>query len=202
MVRMLTEFDVKMFYIMESMKSLSKCIDKQVVCLLVDGDEIVSVGVNTVHQCDKNCDDKANRTCLVTHAEKAAVHNLRGQGVADLVAYVSLFPCAPCQAVLDPFVKEIVTFGMAHKDWVSDKIRVFPHPMYKALKRRKEAGYFADPVETCKAVANRTYGLYEANVFAHFDNREHYYDLSKRLFENFGSLYPSGVIAYTKSTYV
>lgn len=136
--RTLTEQDATMFNIMESLKRLSKCIDKQVVCLLVDADStILSVGVNRILKCDKNCDDKKNRTCVVNHAEIEAVSRLKdAEHVAALpdeykpTAYVSLFPCAPCQRALEPYVKEIVTFGMIHKEWVSDKLFVYGHPIY------------------------------------------------------------------------
>lgn len=134
--RELTKEDILMFTVMNGMKKLSKCIDKQVVCLIVDEDyNILSVGINTIEACDKNCHDKENRLCVVRHAEQVAVDNLSTLNKQRArKAYVSLFPCVQCQLTLEPYVDEIVTFGMIHKQWISNKVIVFPHITYKLLE--------------------------------------------------------------------
>jgi len=141
MNRELTKEDLMMFVTMNGMKKLSKCIDKQVVCLIVDeGYNILSVGINTIEACDQNCADKDNRLCVVRHAEQVAVDNLAALNIQRARrAYVSLFPCVSCQLSLDPFVDEIVAFGMVHKQWVSDKLVVFPHISYKLLEASKNS---------------------------------------------------------------
>lgn len=134
-MREITENDVEMFATMLKLRHLSKCIDKQVVCIIVDDfNNILSIGVNTIEACDQNCADKEKRVCVVRHAEVVAVDNLSTLNRQRARrAYVSLFPCAACQHVLAPYVDEIVTFGMAHKKWESEKVIVFPHLVYKNL---------------------------------------------------------------------
>ena len=135
-MRELNEHDVEMFVTLNNLKHLSRCIDKQVVCIITDEDyNVLSVGINTIEACDQNCDDKEHRLCVVRHAEVVAVDNLSNLNRQRAArAYVSLFPCAPCQDVLSPLVDEIVTFGMAHKKWTSDKVVVFPHLTYKLIE--------------------------------------------------------------------
>ena len=134
---MINEFDVKMFFVMDAMKALSKCRDKQVVCIIVDRDNnIESMGINTIFACNNACEDKAHRICEVVHAERRAMEACYIDGSKGLRAYVNLFPCGPCQDALDPFVDEIVTFGMAHKEWKSDKIQLFPHPFYSGKPKQ------------------------------------------------------------------
>jgi deoxycytidylate deaminase len=147
MLRKLTEQDVDMFFFLEDLKKRSRCIDKQVACIIVDDDyNILASGVNTVLECDKNCHDKERRLCKVRHAEAEAVDRLadrycttRLDGPRHRKAYVSLFPCKACQEIVLPYVDEIVTFGMIHKDWVSgDKLTVFHHLSYTLLKHNGE----------------------------------------------------------------
>jgi len=135
-MRELNDHDVEMFYTMTRLKHLSRCLDKQVVCLITDANyNILSIGVNTIEACDQNCEDKEKRICVVKHAEAVAVENLSALNrQRSMYAYVSLFPCVTCQEVLEPCVDEIVTFGMVHKEWISDKVVVFPHISYKLLE--------------------------------------------------------------------
>ena len=137
MKREMNNYDVEMFFQLEALRHQSKCIDKQVACILTDSlHNIVASGVNTILQCDKNCLDKEHRTCVVTHAERMAVSQLSASHIYEgrLTAYCSLFPCKACQEAILPYVNEIVTYGMIHKDWVSgDKLTVFPHISYTLL---------------------------------------------------------------------
>lgn len=138
MKREIEERDIEAFYQLERLKATSKCIDKQVACIMFNKEgAIVAEGVNTVLACDKNCHDKVNRLCNVRHAEVTALRSLSVgmRNLGGITAYVSLFPCRACQEAILPFVDEIVTFGMIHKDWVSgDKLTVFSHLSYMLMK--------------------------------------------------------------------
>lgn len=147
MIREITARDVEMFFLLEALKERSACIDKQVACIIGNArGDILATGVNTVIECDKNCHDKEHRVCEADHAERVALRNLPlsdmerelegcWDGTRGRTAYVSLFPCTACQKAILPYVDEIVTFGMIHKDWVSgDKLTVFPHLSYTLLK--------------------------------------------------------------------
>ena len=196
-MRELTEQDVNMFYVMESMKRLSKCVDKQVVCLIVnEAGAIVSSGVNTVLECDKNCHDKANRTCIVDHAEVVAVRHLPFKDLTGRTAYVSLFPCKSCQELIDPFVDEIVTFGMAHKEWVSDKIFVYAHPVYSVDMPEDRADYSSGAYEVY-TVRGRIRAQEKIRDFYETSNRRQFESFKKVLVEHT----ERGVSAYTKSNY-
>jgi len=210
-MRTLTEMDVKLFYVMDEMKSLSRCRDKQVVCLIVDEtDNIVSMGVNNVIECDRNCGDKVNRKCSVVHAEVEAVKHLKlitlnNGPKLGLRAYVNLFPCAPCQNVLDQYVEEIVTFGMAHKEWVSDKVALFRHPFYSGKPKQPEL--VSPIIDASSAQLAEAYFVAGEMVSTLQDQRltfreelaKHRYLIARNvLLDRFG---PEGLIAYTKSTY-
>jgi deoxycytidylate deaminase len=138
MERSITAFDLEMYALLEELKQQSKCIDKQVACIIVDNisHEVLATGINTVIECDKNCHDKEHRVCNVRHAEVSAIEHFDSDKykLGERTAYVSLFPCKACQEAILPYVDEIVTFGMIHKDWVSgDKLTVFPHIEYTLL---------------------------------------------------------------------
>lgn len=139
MDRRLESLDVEMFRTLSVLRDNSRCIDKQVACVIVDVDgNILSVGMNTIINCNKKCDEHSTRVCEVRHAEQVAVDNLSENNKKKAYrAYVSLYPCVPCQRALEPHVKEIVSFGMIHRDTVLDNITVFPHLHYKLLKHNK-----------------------------------------------------------------
>jgi deoxycytidylate deaminase len=143
MIRDITHHDIDMFYQLERIKEQSRCIDKQVACVIVDADyNIVASGVNTIIKCDKNCHDKEHRTCEVVHAERMAAESMTPYSTEGYRAYCSLFPCRACQeALMDEELRidEIVTFGMIHKDWIAgDKLTVFHHLPYTLLKHNGE----------------------------------------------------------------
>lgn len=177
MIRNMTPRDVTMFKMLEALKEESRCIDKQVACIICnDEGVIVAQGVNTILDCDKNCHDKEKRVCKVVHAEQMAVRTLavteeereaiEGGRIykKHRTAYVSLFPCAACQRAILPYVDEIVTYGMIHKDWVSgDKLTVFPHMSYTLLnsngrdgQRVIAAGELAELITAISDVFQRT----------------------------------------------
>lgn len=116
------------------LKEFSNCWDKQVACAIVHYGsggaphwKIVAQGVNRILQCDRNCHDKENRLCETSHAEMEALESLSSVfNKHNLVAYVNLFPCVPCQMALDRFVSRICVFGYVHKDIWSSNITMFP----------------------------------------------------------------------------
>lgn len=124
---MINEHEILIYNFLNFLKQSSRCIDKQVACVITCRGEIVSHGVNRVIRCDKNCDDKKNRTCEVEHAEIVAVENLAyrpGTTKQDFIAYINLFPCIPCQDVLRDFVSKIVVFGPKHKGQIFTEIEL------------------------------------------------------------------------------
>lgn len=122
--------DLKMYTLLHILKEESQCIDKQVACIIADDQGTVrSYGVNTIIVCNKNCHDKKNRICEVIHAEIKAIEHLCYTGEmidTPLTAYLSLFPCVPCQKALTSYVNEIRVFGPKHKGQVFDNIVLMP----------------------------------------------------------------------------
>jgi deoxycytidylate deaminase len=137
--RELTELDKELFAKLEAEKSSSKCKDKQVACLLYDTErkEVLTIEVNTIITCDEDCDDKEHRICNVIHAEQMALNSMRDSELTNaranknLIAYVNLFPCAPCQRALEHYVQEICAIGPIHKDLVYP-VTVFDPAAFKA----------------------------------------------------------------------
>lgn len=94
----------------------SRCIDRQVGCVIICEDGYISSACNEVIACDQNCADKVNRVCDVLHAEVVAVSQAKGLGHKPIAAYVTLCPCLPCMDRLKADgVKEIVVKGFSHK---------------------------------------------------------------------------------------
>jgi deoxycytidylate deaminase len=185
-VREINENDVEMFLVMNRLKILSKCIDKQVVCVIVDKENnILSVGVNTIEECDQNCDDKERRLCKVRHAEIVALENLSdlGRMKADR-AYVSLFPCAPCQKAMDPVVNEIITFGMVHKTLVSAKLTVFPHLSYAIMSDDDSAMSLSVYTDLIDDVVERRNQIMSPHLYLQMKTKR--YNIYRRLCRFFG----------------
>jgi thymidylate synthase/deoxycytidylate deaminase len=96
----------------------SECIDRQVGCILVDYREEMYEGINTIINCNQQCDDKENRVCETVHAEINAINRWkeRGNGSKLVKAYVTLYPCLPCMEALRlAEVEEIIVMGFSHK---------------------------------------------------------------------------------------
>ena len=123
----MTYEEQNIMHFLNKLKEQSPCVDKQVACVITDRSyKIISIGVNAVVFCDKNCHDKENRTCETIHAEIIACANLNDFNHRAKYAYINLFPCPPCQTALSNFVEEIIVFGKKHKDQVFDNIRLEP----------------------------------------------------------------------------
>lgn len=157
----------KMFFLLNELKNQSRCKDKQVACVItdIDGEEIVSVGVNNVLSC-ADCTNPNRCTadvCCVIHAEAMAIQNLNKDTQGPLRAYVSLYPCASCQKTLDPFVDEIIVFGKQHKDCVINpaKIKLVPNLAEDLLNANGEqkqlAVIISELAEEVKAIADYFY---------------------------------------------
>lgn len=125
-------------YLLNVLREQSQCIDKQVACIITDKeDNLLSVGWNKVLECNKDCHNKATRICKVTHAEIVALHNLSKENKKKAhKAYVSLFPCAPCQNACKEYgIKEIISYTPKHKDQVFDNIIIRENVNDVLLKR-------------------------------------------------------------------
>lgn len=114
----------KFFFLLEELKKQSKCLDKQVACIITDGqDNILSVGVNQVSLCGGCTKNGSKDNCSVLHAEQVACMNLSKSysGMKDeLKAYLSLYPCESCQKILSEHVSEVLVYGEKHKEKVVD----------------------------------------------------------------------------------
>jgi len=197
--REINEKDLEMFNVLMHLKEQSKCVDRQVACIIVDEDyNIVSQGVNTINNCDKNCHDKINRVCDVEHAEMMAARNLSMENIThyELKAYVSLCPCIPCQEALNMYVDEIVYFGMTHKDIDPDiehKITRFPHLNYEifcneyagdfersiinTLNNLKESVQSGICEHTIKRIVETEIELEQLKLWLYESNKEFYNEL-------------------------
>lgn len=132
----MTGKELEIMHYLNILKEQSHCLDKQVACVIVDKDDkIVAQGVNEIIACDKNCHDKKNRTCEVTHAEVVACNRIDKFRSGPFRMYVNLFPCVPCQETAERFgIEEIVVFGPQHKEQVFENIRI-EHNLYNELYR-------------------------------------------------------------------
>lgn len=135
---MIDKNEVYIHYLLHQLKQESQCIDKQVACIITDrSGRIVSHGINRVLHCNKDCHDKENRLCVVNHAEVTAVQNLNKNYITSNSkgkAYLTLFPCAPCQLALEPYVDEIIVFGPKHKDQVFKNITLKENYIEELIK--------------------------------------------------------------------
>lgn len=96
----------------------SKCIDRQVGCVITDQDgNCLGSGCNTVINCNKNCHDKLRRICNVRHAEVSAIEYIPENLKALMhTTYVTLFPCFPCMQALEKTAISCVKVkGFSHK---------------------------------------------------------------------------------------
>ncbi len=124
----MTYEEQNIMHFLNKLKEQSACVDKQVACVITDRSyKIISIGVNEIVSCDKNCHDKENRICDTVHAETIACANLNDFNHRAKYAYINLFPCPPCQTMLEHYVDEIIVFGKKHKDQVFDNIRLEPN---------------------------------------------------------------------------
>lgn len=113
-----TQFEKEMFAIAEKESQNSRCIDRQVGCVITDKDgNILGKGCNTVINCNQNCHDKLKRICNVRHGEVSAIESVPENLKAMMYcAYVTLFPCFPCmQALEKTSVQWIKVKGFSHK---------------------------------------------------------------------------------------
>lgn len=109
----------------EGLKSLSKCHDKQVACIICDLDlkQIYSIGINggpkkvKKYECLCDCED-TKYSCI--HAEANALVKLR-TGDTDKVMICSYSPCLQCASMIvnEPGGFSAVLFIEPHKDTVA-----------------------------------------------------------------------------------
>lgn len=104
--------DVMMYEVLELLRTLSTCEDKQVAAISTDPmGRIIGVGYNTpTAHCDK---------CEATpHPKECAVHAEQSIPLCkDGMIYLTTFPCKDCQMVLwAAGIKRVYVFGKQHKE--------------------------------------------------------------------------------------
>jgi hypothetical protein len=106
----MTKFDIKIYFILNAVKMLSQCRDKQVAAVSVLDHKIIGISHNSpMYGCNKKC----NHNCTPMHAERCL--NI----VEGCTVYLNLFPCEDCQRYMSEHgVKHIVVFGRQHKPLV------------------------------------------------------------------------------------
>ena len=97
------EFEKSIFSFMQSIKNVSKCQYRKVVCVLATKRRLITFGINNVLECNKECFDKENRICKVIHAEIEALDKLQKskyKANKNIIAYLNHYPCTACQKLL------------------------------------------------------------------------------------------------------
>ncbi len=158
-------------YLLTSLREQSECIDKQVACIITDKeDNVLSFGWNTIINCNKQCHDKEHRICEVTHAEIIALGNLSKENkLIASKAYVSLYPCIPCQKACEKAgIKEIISFTENHKGQYFENIRFEKSVNDEMLDRnavdtnnelKYSAYHLTRVMSACRALSNDVYLL-------------------------------------------
>lgn len=102
----MTRFDLNMYFILNTVKMLSRCKDKQVAAISLYDYHIIGLSWNRPFNCNGLC----NHTCRSIHAEEGL--NLK----KGCTVYLNLFPCENCQKIMsDEGVKHVIVFGEQHK---------------------------------------------------------------------------------------
>lgn len=116
----LTELELKVYELLQRVRSFSKCADKQVAACSVYNGRIQSIAYNQpTSTCMKACN--TSKSCA-QHAETQLAR------VMDCDVYVSLFPCEPCQEYLyTQGAKRIFAFSSPHKKYAGlNNITILP----------------------------------------------------------------------------
>lgn len=105
----MTKFDLKIYFILNAVKMLSTCKDKQVAAISVYDNNIIGLSWNKPITCNSLC----NHTCTPMHAEQGL--NI----VEGCTVYLNLFPCEDCQRYMSEHgVKHVIVFGEQNKSIV------------------------------------------------------------------------------------
>ena len=106
----MTKFDMQIYFILNAVKMLSQCRDKQVAAVSVLGHKIIGISHNSPMY---NCNRKCNHTCTPIHAERCL-------NIAEgCTVYLNLFPCENCQRYMSEHgVKHVIVFGGQHRQLV------------------------------------------------------------------------------------
>lgn len=128
-----TAQDGEFFRMAEVEAKKSKCVDRQVGCVIVDHDgNVMGIGHNTVINCNQNCHDKLKRICNVMHAEVSAITQIpENERQFARTAYVTLYPCLPCRLALNKAgIYDIRVKGFSHKGAGGDSLVHLYDPEY------------------------------------------------------------------------
>lgn len=107
----MTRFDLNMYFILNTVKMLSSCKDRQVAAISVYDNSIIGLSWNKPVLCNWLC----NHTCRPIHAEQGL--NLK----KGCTVYLNLFPCENCQRYMSEHgVKHVIVFGRQLKSIVPD----------------------------------------------------------------------------------
>lgn len=107
----MTRFDLNMYFILNTVKMLSRCKDKQVAAISVYDNSIIGLSWNKPILCNGLC----NHSCKAIHAEQCL--NLK----EGCTVYLNLFPCEDCQRRMSEHgVKHVIVFGERHKPIMPD----------------------------------------------------------------------------------
>ena len=132
--------EYEIMHLLNKLKEKTTCLDRQVVCIITDlSCNILSVGINRILNCNKDCCNKEKHICVTKHAEiEACSHLISLDCDFTKIAYLNLFPCVPCQQILKNWVKEIVVFGPKNKEQVFDNIRLERNLYHDLLSVNKQ----------------------------------------------------------------
>lgn len=102
----MTRFDLNMYFILNTVKMLSTCKDKQVAAISVYENNIIGLSWNKPNLCNGQC----NHKCSAIHAEETL------NFTEGCTVYLNLFPCENCQRRMSEHsVRHVVVFGEQHK---------------------------------------------------------------------------------------
>lgn len=118
------ERDILFLKIAKMVSSFGTCPTKQVGCVIVDGDSIISSGYNDspigVSKCGEACMNRDigenSKLCKAVHAEMNAILNAasRGVSVKGATVYVTISPCQSCaRAIIQTGIREVVCSALS-----------------------------------------------------------------------------------------
>lgn len=108
----ITPEQVDIYHLLEAIRCLSVCKDKQVAAIATDDmGRILSMSYNVPTFKCNNCENGEHYKDCAIHAEKGLLLQ------KDCIVYLTTFPCKDCQLYLfSAGVSQVVVFGTQHKE--------------------------------------------------------------------------------------